>query len=119
MRIPPPQKALVVFIDLTDTWKERKLFEAIVGVLDRNHIEGATVMSGIMGYGVHRQIHRKGLFGISDEKPVTIVAVDTEEKIRAVLPKIVPMVKEGLIMLQDAEVISTGLRDHVEKPSIF
>jgi PII-like signaling protein len=45
---------------------------------------------------------------VSDDKPVTIVAVDDEQKVRAVLPHIVAMVREGLIMLQDTEVISTG-----------
>jgi PII-like signaling protein len=69
---------------------------------------GATVNLGLMGYSRHRQIHRRGLFGVSDDKPVTIIAIDTEEKIRAVLPHIVPMVREGLIMIQDTEVISTG-----------
>lgn len=34
--------------------------------------------------------------------------IDTEEKVRAVLPLVAPMVREGLILLQDAEVISTG-----------
>ena len=45
---------------------------------------------------------------MSDDKPVTIMAVDTDEKIRAVLPIITPMVRKGLILLQDVEVISTG-----------
>lgn len=39
---------------------------------------------------------------------MTIVAIDTEEKIRAVLAVIAPMVREGLILLQDVEIVSTG-----------
>ena len=103
-----PQKSLVIFVDETDMWHELRLYEAIVRVLEHEGMAGATVHSGLMGYGRHRRIHRRGLFGVSDDKPVTIIAVDGEEKIRAVLPHIVPMVREGLIMLQDAEVISTG-----------
>jgi PII-like signaling protein len=106
--IAKPQKMLLIFIDLTDQWRDRKLYEAIVQVLERQEIAGATVMSGIMGYGIHRRIHQKGLFGVSDEKPVTIVVIDTEDKIRAVLPAICPMVKEGLITLQDTDVVWTG-----------
>ena len=102
------QKSLVIFVDETDMWRDLRLYEAIVRVLKREGMAGATVISGLMGYGRHGQIHLRGLFGISDDKPVTIVAVDDEEKVRAVLPHIVPMVREGLIMLQDAEVISTG-----------
>ncbi len=101
-----PEKMLLVFVDETDMWHQERLYEAIVRVLERNGIAGATVLSGIMGYGIHRRIHRKGLFGVSDDKPVTVVVVDREERIRAVLPVLSQMVKEGLIALQDAEVIS-------------
>lgn len=103
-----PQKALVVFIAVTDMWHDEPLYAAIVKTLERQGVAGVTVNSGLMGYGIHRRIHRKGLFGVSDDKPVTIIAVDSEDKIRATLPAIVPMVREGLVMLQDAEVISTG-----------
>jgi PII-like signaling protein len=102
------KKSLVIFIDETDMWHDLRLYEAIVGVLESEGLAGATVNTGLMGYGRHRRIHRRGLFGVSDDKPVTIVAVDDEQKVRAVLPHIVAMVREGLIMLQDTEVISTG-----------
>jgi uncharacterized protein len=99
------KKSLVIFTDETDMWQDSPLYAAIVITLQRHGIAGATVNQGLMGFGRHRKIHRKGLFGVSDDRPVTIIAVDTEAKIRAVLPLIVPMLKEGLIMLQDAEVI--------------
>ena len=106
--MPTVHKALVILVDETDMWKDVHLYAAIVTVLERQGIAGATVNRGLMGFGRHRRIHRKGLFGVADDTPVTIFAVDTEEKIRAVLVIIVPMVKEGLITLQDVEVISTG-----------
>jgi len=110
-------KILMVFCDQTDLWKnEESLYEAIVRKLHRQGILGATVLGGIMGYGVHRRIHKKGLLGISDERPILILAVDEEEKLRAVLPVIVPMVKEGMINLVDTEIISTGTsRPIIEK----
>ncbi len=77
-------KSLLVFVEDTDTWEGEPLYEAIVRLFHRNHVAGATVWNGIMGYGAHGRIHRKGLFGVADEKPVVIVAVDTEEKIRGV-----------------------------------
>ena len=101
-------KILIIFVDETDMWQDARLYAAIVTTLERQGIAGATVNLGFMGYGRHRRIHRRGLFGMSDDKPVTIMAVDTEEKIRAVLPVISSMVREGLILLQDVEVISTG-----------
>jgi uncharacterized protein len=103
--IQAPTKMLLIFIDQTDTWQNAPLHEAIVRVLEQNGIAGATVLSGIMGYGIHRRIHRRGLLGVSDDKPLTIAAIDNEDKLRNVLPAVRPMVREGLIGLTDFEVI--------------
>jgi len=103
--IEAPVKMLLIFIDETDTWQNTPLHEAIVRVLEQNGIAGATVIHGIMGYGIHRRIHRKGLLGVSDDKPVTITAIDNEKKLRDVLPAIRPMIREGLLGLSDFEVI--------------
>ena len=110
-------KILMVFCDQTDLWKnEEVLYEAIVRKLHRQGILGATVLGGVMGYGVHRRIHKKGLLGISDERPIVILAIDEEEKLRAILPTIIPMVKEGMINMVDTEIISTGTsRPIIEK----
>jgi len=102
-------KMLMVFIDETDMWQERRLYEVIVRLLHKRSIAGATVLTGLMGYGRHRRIHKKGLLGISDERPVLILAIDQEDRLRAVLPDLIPLVKEGLINLVDTEVISRGL----------
>jgi len=103
--IKTPAKMPLIFIDQTDTWQNAPLHEAIVRVLEKNGIAGVTVLSGIMGYGIHRRIHRKGLLGVSDDKPLTIAAIDNEDKLRNVLPAVRPMIREGLIGLTDFEVI--------------
>ena len=82
------------------------LYEAIVRRLRQLGIAGATVQRGIMGFGSHLKVHHKRLFGISDDKPVVISVVDNEpDTLRAILPEIRGMVKEGLMVLLDAEVI--------------
>jgi PII-like signaling protein len=99
-------KMLSIFIDRTDRWKDSSLYEAIVYTLERHGVKGATVVDGIMGYGIHRRVHRKGLFGVADEQPIVIVAVDEEKQLRSVLPLLLPMVKEGLITIQEVEVVA-------------
>lgn len=100
-----PAKLLVIFIDETDSWGNMPLYEAIVRRLRQLDIAGATVHVGIMGYGSHMRVHHKGLFGISDDRPVTISVIDNEEKLRQALPEIRPMVREGLVILLDAELV--------------
>jgi len=102
-------RILMIFCDETDFWMGGEpLYAAIVRKLHRHGIAGATVLRGQMGYGVHRRIHKKGLF---DETPIVILAIDEEKKLREMLPILVPMVNEGLINLVDTEVISFGA-DH-------
>jgi PII-like signaling protein len=100
-----PAKMLLVYVDETDLWETGPLYEAIVRRLRQLGIDGATVQTGIMGFGAHMKVHHKRLFGISDDRPVAITVVDTEGKIREVLPEIRGMVKEGLVVLLDAEVV--------------
>ncbi len=101
-------KAMLAFFDATDEWDGAPLHGQLVRQLERHGIAGATVLTGIMGYGIHRRIHRKGLFGVVDNKPMTLIAIDSEEKLRRALPSIRPMIREGVVVLLDAEMIPTG-----------
>ncbi len=101
----PPVKVLQIYIDETDTWEQMPLYEAIVRRLRQLEVSGATVHAGIMGFGSHMSVHRKRLFGITDDRPVIITVVDNEAKLRQILPEIRRMVHEGLVILHDAEVI--------------
>lgn len=101
----PRAKMLVVFVNEADTWHNRPLYQAVVERLHQLGIAGATAQAGLMGFGHHMRMHHKGLFGIADDRPITIVTVDEESRLRAVLPELREMVREGLIVMLDAEVV--------------
>lgn len=101
-----PTKMFVILVDETDQWEELPLYEAICRKLVQLRAPGATVQAGIMGYGSHGHIHRKRLFGVSDDRPISISVVATEAELRGrIIPAIRPMVAEGLMFLTDVEVI--------------
>ena len=100
-------KTLQIFIEDTDKWEGESLSEVIVRLLHKRGIAGATVWNGVMGYGAGGRIHKKGLFGVTDERPVIITAIDSEERLRAVVVEVLPMVKEGVVALSDTEVFMT------------
>lgn len=99
-------KTLQIFIEDTDMWGGQRLADVIVQLLHKRGIAGATVWTGIMGFGAGGRIHRKGLFGITDEKPMIITAIDSEERLRAVVPEILPMIHDGLVAMFDTEVFA-------------
>lgn len=101
------QKMLLIFVDETAKHGETSLYEAIVRRLLTRGIAGATVNLGVMGFGVHHQLHRRRLLGVSDDRPVTITAVDTELKIRQIIPELQDLLQgQGLVIMLNAEVLS-------------
>jgi len=104
--VKPRAKLLLVFVNEADMWHNRPLYQAVVERLQQLDIAGATAQIGVMGFGHHMRMHHKGLFGIADDRPATVMAVDEETRLRAALPEIRVMVREGLIVVIDAEVIA-------------
>jgi hypothetical protein len=101
------RKLLMIMVDETARHGETPLYEAIVRRLLARDIAGATVNRGIMGFGVHHQLHHRRLLGVSDDRPVTIMAVDGEDKLRHLLPELKDILQgQGLILLLNAEVLS-------------
>lgn len=101
------KKMLIILVDETARHAETTLYETIVRRLLARGIAGATVNRGIMGYGIHHQLHRRRLLGVSDDRPVSILAVDGEEKLREVIPELQELLKgQGLMLMLNAEVFS-------------
>ncbi len=101
-----PVKLLLIFVNEADRWNETPLYQALVHRLRQLKLAGATAQAGILGFGHHMRLHHKGLFGVSDDRPITIMVVDDEGKLRSVLPELSGMVREGLILLLDAELVA-------------
>ncbi len=98
---------LLLFFDESDTWGDPRipLYEAVVRVLMEEGIAGATVLKGELGYGAAHQLTQDGLFGSTADRPVVVMAIDREEKLRAALPRLRPMIRQGLVFLAGGEVV--------------
>ena len=96
---------LTVFIGESDTWHHKPLFTEIVHRAHHAGLAGASVFRGIEGYGASSHIHTTRLLSLSEDMPVAIVIVDAAERIRAFLPQLDELVSEGLVILDDVEVI--------------
>lgn len=99
------QLQLTIYLNEADRIGDTPLHEDVVRRLLQAGIAGATVTPGLMGYGKHGKLHRKRLFGVSDDRPVVITAVDDEARLRALLTELKAVVREGLITLHGVEVV--------------
>jgi len=98
-------KLLRVFVGEKDRWKGQPLYTAVVEVLRREGLAGATVFRGIEGFGGHSVVHAARVFDLSTDLPILIEVVDSEDKIRGILPVLDAMIGEGLVTLEAVEVI--------------
>ena len=105
MKLPDEGELLRIFIGETDKYKGKPLYEAIVIKARELNLAGATVFRGIMGYGATSRIHSIKLLRLSEDLPVLIEIVDTEDNISKLLPFLDETVKEGLITMEKVRVI--------------
>jgi hypothetical protein len=105
MKLPSEGKLLRIFIGEADKWQGRPLYEAIVLLAKKEGMAGATALKGFMGFGCKSHLHTTKLLRLSEDLPIVIEIVESEEKIAKFLAFLDPMVKEGLITLEKANVI--------------
>ncbi len=98
-------KIMRILIGENDKWNDKPLHTALVQALRANDIAGVTVYRGILGYGANRRIHKDSTLNLSHDAPILLTVVDSEDKLRAFLPILDQMVKQGLVVLSDVDVI--------------
>ncbi|MFI5973366.1 DUF190 domain-containing protein [Streptomyces sp. NPDC051452] len=96
---------LTVYLDEGDTWHHRPLYSEIVHRAHAAGLAGASVFRGIEGFGASARIHTSRLLSLSEDLPVAVVVVDTEEHVRAFLPRLGEVVGDALVTLEECEVV--------------
>ncbi len=110
--IPRQAQLLRVFIGENDRADDRPLYEAIVLKAREMQIAGATVTRGALGYGRSSRLHTMKIMRLSEDMPLVIEIVDSEEKIASFLPELELIMTSGLVTLEKVEVIQYGERGH-------
>jgi hypothetical protein len=105
MKLPEQGLLLRVFIGEADHYKGRPLYEQIVLKARELNLAGATVLRGLMGFGANSRVHTAKLLRLSEDMPMIIELVDTEENLNKLLPFLDETVTEGLITMEKVRVI--------------
>jgi PII-like signaling protein len=108
MQIPEKAALLRIFIGEDDKADGRPLYEAIVLKAREVHLAGATVLRGPLGFGRSSVLHTAKMLRLSQDLPVVVEIVDTEEKINGFLPVLSQLTKSCLITLEKVTVIRYG-----------
>lgn len=105
MKLEGEGTLLRIFVGESDRWHGKPLYEAIVLAAREHGLAGATVLRGPMGYGASSQVHTSKILRLSEDLPMVIEIVDTEEEIHDFLPTLDEMVTEGMITLEKVHVL--------------
>ena len=96
---------LRILIGEDDRYKGRPLYEQIVLKARELKLAGATVFKGIMGFGADSLVHTSKILQLSEDMPVIIEIIDSEENINKILPFLDKTVEGGLVTLEKATII--------------
>ena len=96
---------LRIYIGESDRWHGKSLESALLETLRAQGIAGATVFRGMAGFGAHSRIRSTAIEVLSVDLPVVVESIDTPERIAALMDVIYPMVREGLITLEDIQIV--------------
>jgi CBS domain-containing protein len=105
MRLDGCSKRLRIYIGESDQWRGRPLYMALLEMLKKEGVAGATVLRGAAGFGAHSRIHTASIEVLSGDLPFVVEVVDAGEVIDRALTIVGPMVREGLITLDEVQVI--------------
>jgi PII-like signaling protein len=108
MQLPRDAVLLRIFIGENDRHGQQPLYEAIVRKAREQHLAGATVLRGPMGFGHSSLLHTAKILRLSEDLPLVIEIVDSEEKIKAFLPLLEPMMGGGLVTIEKVQVLQYG-----------
>ncbi len=105
MKLEGSQKRLTIFIGEADHHGHTPLATEIVQRAHKTGLAGASVFRGVEGYGASNHVHTTRILSLSDDLPIAVVIVDTEERISGFLPQLDELISEGLVILDDVEVV--------------
>jgi PII-like signaling protein len=105
MNIPEEGYLLRIFVGESDRCGHRPLYEEIVLQAREAGLAGATVLRGVMGFGRNSILHTAKILRLSEDLPMVIEIVDSLEKVKAFMPQLDEMIKDGLVTLEEVKVV--------------
>ena len=106
MKLQGPAKRLTILVGETDHWHHKPLYTEIVHRAHKAELAGATVLRGIEGYGASQHVHTTRILSLSEDLPVAVIIIDDADRIARFLPQLDELITEGVVIIDDVEVIT-------------
>ena len=100
-----PAKKVTIFINEDTQHHMTALHDALMTFLMHKGVSGATATRAFSGFGAHHTLHTPKVEVLAQHLPIRIEFVETAEKVDELLPTLYEMVTDGLIEVQDTQVV--------------
>jgi len=111
MKLEGPARRLTIFVGESDSYQHHSLATEIVHRAHAAGLAGATVVRGIEGFGASNHVHTTRVLSLSSDLPIVVIIIDAAEPIDAFVPQLDELITEGLVVIEDVEVITYTGRD--------
>jgi len=113
-----PAKKVTIFLNEDTQHHMTALHDAIMTFLMHKGVCGATATRAFSGFGSHQTLHTPKIEVLAQHLPLRIEFVDTAEKVEEVLPTLYEMVSDGLIEVQDTNVVKHARKTPKPEPRL-
>jgi PII-like signaling protein len=97
---------LRIYVNESDRWEGRPLYETIIRTAKEKGLAGATALRGIEGYGVSGRVHSVKVLHLSEDVPIVVEILDSAERIAMLLPVLDKIVTEGAVTIEKVHLLT-------------
>ena len=108
MLTPGPAKKVTIYVGEDVHRHGEPLYLTVLNYLFGSGVSGATATKGVAGFGAHHRLHTTRVLEMSENLPIKIEFIEAAEKLDALLPKLLDIVGEGLVEVQDTTILNAA-----------
>jgi PII-like signaling protein len=109
-------KKVTIFVNEDIRHHFGALHESILTFLLHKGVAGATATRAMAGFGAHRMMHTTKIEVLTEHLPVRIEFIESAQKVDELLPTLYDMVTDGIIEIQDTQVVKVANKDRPAAP---
>jgi len=113
-----PAKKVTIYLNEDTQHHMTPLYDSIMMFLLHRGVSGATATRAMSGFGAQRLLHTPKIEVLAEHLPIRIEFIDSAEKVEEVLPTLYDMVSDGLIEVQDTNIVKSVKKGPKPEPKL-
>lgn len=111
-------KKVVIYVNEDAHYHLGPLYESILTFLLHKGVAGATATRALAGFGPHQVMHTAKIEVLTRHMPIRIEFIESAQKVDELLPTLYDMVTDGVIEVQDTEIIKAARQEHAAEAKL-